>query len=884
VTSEELRQAFLDFFVARGHEIVRSASLIPHGDPTLLFTSAGMVPFKPYFLGRERPPATRLTSIQRCFRTTDIESVGDATHQTFFEMLGNFSIGDYFKREAIPWAWRFVTETLGIPRDRLWNTVFLDDDDAFNLWVEQGQRPDRIKRYGVEEGNYWFSGDVGPCGPCSEIYYDFGAGTGCLQPECEPSHSCGRFLEIWNIVFTAFNLHEDGSQSPLPAPNIDTGAGLERIASVLQHKGPGIASDYETDLLKPLVEAAVRLSSREYGSDAESDRAFRVVADHARAITFLLADGVLPGNEGRGYVLRRILRRSVYFGRRTGMSQGAIVQMVEAVLDKMSGVYPYLIERRPSIVSLAAQEENRFHETLERGLQRLEEVLEQLPGESKTFPGDEAFRLYDTYGLPKELTDEIAQLRGLVPDDSGFEAAMERQREQARSRGTFSAASLVEASQFAALGVSTGFVGYERLSETSEIVALGRSSEAVGRLEAGDRGWLVLGSTPFYAEGGGQVGDAGTIKSSAGTLIVEDTQRREGGVIVHYGYVSEGALEVGDSAEALVDPVRRNDVMRNHTGTHMLHAALREVLGPHAHQAGSLVAPDRLRFDFTHAGQMSAEELLAVERLANDVVRRDDSVSTAVSDYDDAIKSGALAFFGEKYGDEVRVVTIANIDGQQYSSELCGGTHVSQTGKLGFVHVVSEGGIGSGIRRIEALTGRAAERWAQDQTSLLERVSAQIGATPATLESRVAGLLSDLETERKHLADLQRAKGREQAEELLAAAEKVGPTNIVVGQTEAASTKDLRELGDLLRNRLGSAAIVLGSVVEQRPQLVVQLTPDLVDRGLKAGEIIARVSEATGGRGGGRPDSAQSGGSDPARLPEALQLARKLLIEQLTDA
>jgi alanyl-tRNA synthetase len=883
VTSEELRQAFLDFFVARGHEIVRSASLIPHGDPTLLFTSAGMVPFKPYFLGRERPPATRLTSIQRCFRTTDIESVGDATHQTFFEMLGNFSIGDYFKREAIPWAWRFVTETLGIPRDRLWNTVFLDDDDAFNLWAEQGQRADRIVRYGVEEGNYWFSGDVGPCGPCSEIYYDFGVDTGCLQPDCEPSHSCGRFLEIWNIVFTAFNLHEDGSQSPLPAPNIDTGAGLERIASVLQHKGPGIATDYETDLLKPLVDAAVRLGDRAYGADPESDRAYRVIADHARAITFLLADGVLPSNEGRGYVLRRILRRSVYFGRRTGMSHGAMGQLVEAVLDRMSGVYPYLIEQRASVLTLATQEENRFHETLERGLQRLDELLEQLPPGTKLFPGDEAFRLYDTYGLPKELTDEIAELRGLEADDAGFEAAMEHQREQARSRASFSAASLVEASQFAALGASTRFVGYERLSESSEVVALGRSNETVGRLEAGDKGWLVLASTPFYAEGGGQVGDAGTVRSASGTFIVDDTQRREGGVIVQYGYVSEGALEAGQTAEALVDPIRRNDVTRNHTGTHMLHAALREVLGPHAHQAGSLVAPDRLRFDFTHTGQMSAEELLAVERLANDVVRQDDLVSTAVSGYDDAIKGGALAFFGEKYGDEVRVVTIANPDGQQYSTELCGGTHVTQTGKLGFVRVVSEGGIGSGVRRLEALTGRAAERWIQEQASLLERVSVQIGATPATLESRVAALVSDLEAERKHIAELQREKGREHAEELLAAAERIGPTSIVIGQTEAASTRELRELGDLLRSRLGSAAVVLGSVVEQRPQLVVQLTPDLVSKGLKAGEIIARVAEATGGRGGGRADSAQSGGNDPARLPEALQLARRILTEQLSD-
>ena len=881
MTSEELRQAFLDFFVARGHEVVRSASLIPHGDPTLLFTSAGMVPFKPYFLGRERPPAPRLTSIQRCFRTTDIESVGDATHQTFFEMLGNFSIGDYFKGEAIPWAWEFVTKTLGIPPDRLLNTVYLDDDDAFNLWIAQGQRPDRIMRYGIEEGNYWFSGDVGPCGPCSEIYYDFGPDTGCREPDCEPSHSCGRFLEIWNIVFTAFNLHEDGSQTPLPAPNIDTGAGLERIVSVLQHQGPGIASDYQTDLLKPLVQAAAELGSRPYGADPDVDLAYRVIADHSRAVTFLLADGVLPGNEGRGYVLRRILRRSVYFGRRAGMGPGSMVSMVEAVVAKMADAYPYLLEQRTSIVAMTGQEEDRFHETLERGVQRLEEVLAELPSGCEVFPGEEAFRLYDTYGVPKEVTDEIAGMRGLKPDDAGFESAMERQRELARAKGGFSAAPLVEASQFAGLRVSSAFVGYDRLSDTGELLALGTQAGQTRRLETGERGWLVLASTPFYPEGGGQVGDAGSVSGPLGVFAVEDTQRREGGVIVHYGYVREGTLQQGEQAGAIVDPVRRHDTMRNHTGTHMLHAALREVLGTHAHQAGSLVAPDRLRFDFTHGRQTTPEQLLAVERLANEVVRQNEDVRTSARSYDEAIKAGALAFFGEKYGDEVRVVTIAAPEKEPFSSELCGGTHVGHTGQVGFIRVVSEGGIGSGVRRIEALTGRASERWAQEQSSLLDRVAAQVGATPATLESRVAGLVADLETERRHLAELQRGRGREQAERLLEAAERLDGTSIVIGEAESQTPKELRELGDLLRDRLGSAVVVLGTVIEQRPQFVVQLTPDLVGRGLNAGELIAQIAAATGGRGGGRPDSAQSGGLDPARLPDALRLARTLLSDRL---
>ena len=590
MTSDELRQRFLDFFVARGHQIVRSASLIPLGDPTLLFTSAGMVPFKPYFLGRESPPGRRLTSVQRCFRTTDIEMVGDPTHQTFFEMLGNFSVGDYFKAEAIPWAWEFVTTTLGLPAERLWNTVYTDDDVAYDLWRQQGQPPDRILRYGIEEGNYWYSGDVGPCGPCSEIYYDFGPDTGCGEADCQPSHSCGRFLEIWNIVFMAFNRQADGTQVALPSPNIDTGAGLERIVSVLQHEGPGIASDYETDLLRPLVEAAAALGGRVYGEDEDADLACRIIADHSRAVTFLLADGVLPANDGRGYVLRRIIRRAVYFGRRVGLGPDGFTRMVDAVIDRMSAAYPYLEDQRSAVTTITAQEEARFHDTLERGLQRLEEVLARVDRASGVFPGEEAFRLYDTYGVPKEVTDEIAALQGLQPDPGGFEEAMERQRELARRGGTFSAAGLTSESQFARLAGSTDFVGYDRLTETTEIVALGDDEGMANSLESGRRGWLALARTPFYPEGGGQVGDRGIISGPDSIFEVEDTQRREGGVLVHIGVVRRGTFKRGGRVDASVDPIRRADTMRNHTGTHLVHAALRRVLGDHAHQAGSLVS------------------------------------------------------------------------------------------------------------------------------------------------------------------------------------------------------------------------------------------------------------------------------------------------------
>lgn len=883
MTSDEIRQAFLEFFVARGHTIVRSASLIPHGDPTLLFTNAGMAPFKPYFLGREQPPSPRLTSVQRCFRTSDVDLVGDATHQTFFEMLGNFSVGDYFKKDAIPWAWQFVTQVLGIPADRLWNTVYEDDQEAYDLWLTQGQLPQRIMRYGVEEGNYWFSGDVGPCGPCSEIYYDFGADTGCGQPDCQPSHDCGRFLEIWNIVFMAFNQHENGTKTELPAPNIDTGAGLERITSVLQHRGPGIASDYETDLLRPLVEEAARLAERRYGEDERADLFYRIVADHARAITFVIADGALPGNEGRGYVLRRVLRRAVYFARQGGMPQGSLVRMSEAVIERMRGAYPYLLDQQQTIVSVVGQEERRFHETLDRGLERLDDVLNSLPAGACVFPGDEAFRLYDTFGVPKELTDEIAAMRGLRVDDAAFEDAMERQRELARTRASFSAATLTGGSLFAGLGAGGRFVGYDRVAAPSEVVALGRDSELSSRLEAGDRGWVVLTQTPFFPEGGGQVGDSGVIRSETGSFAVDDTQRREGGVIVHYGQLQDGSLGVGQTVEASVDSRRRVDTMRNHTGTHLLHAALRDVLGPHARQAGSLVAPERLRFDFTHGQATTPEQLLAVERLVNQEVRDDAAVQARVSTYDEAIATGALAFFGEKYGDEVRVITIAAEGERPFSAELCGGTHVSHTGQIGLLRIVSEGGIGSGVRRVEALTGRASEFWVQQQAELLDRVAAQIGATPANLEARVAGLMAELESERRRLAAFQRERSREQAARLLSNAEERDGTRLIVADVEAGSAKDLREMGDLLRGRLGSAAIVLGALLDERPQFVVQLTPDLVRRGLNAGRIVGQIAGAAGGRGGGRPDSAQSGGSDPRRMAEALELARHLLREQVSS-
>jgi alanyl-tRNA synthetase len=656
VKTDEIREAFLNFFEEREHARRPSAPLIPVDDPTLLFTNAGMVPFKPYFMGRAEPPSRRMTTVQRCFRTTDIEDVGDSSHHTFFEMLGNFSVGDYFKEQAIPWAWEFCTRVLKLDPERLHATVYLDDDEAYALWHETiGLPEERIWRYGEEEGNYWFSGDVGPCGPCSELHFDFGEQESC-GPDCQPSHGPDhRWLEIWNLVFMSFMQHEDGSRTPLPQKNIDTGAGLERLARAVQN----VPTTYETDGLRHLTDTATGLIDRRYGEDPRVDLVARVVVDHARAAAYLIHDGVLPSNEGRGYVLRRMLRRAVFFGRSAGMPEGFLVRMGEAVIEDGVERLATLADHRRLILSTLRREEDQFRRTLERGISRFEDLLGELP-EGGVIPGEEVFRLYDTYGLPKELTVEMAQSRGWSVDEEGFERALEEQRERGRADSAFVLSRDELADTYAKLrGHGERFLGYDHLALDTHITGLIRESHLVERVEEGEEIGVVLAETPFYPEGGGQVGDSGAIEADTGRLEVLDTQRVESGVIVHRARVVAGSVAVNDQVHARVDPARRRDAARNHTGTHLLHAALRSVLGEHVRQMGSLVAPDRLRFDYSHTEATNPEQRDHVRELVNEHIRRDIAVQTRVTSFDEAVGAGALAFFGDKYGDTVRSRTTA---------------------------------------------------------------------------------------------------------------------------------------------------------------------------------------------------------------------------------
>jgi alanyl-tRNA synthetase len=1009
-SADRIRKTFLRFFEERGHKVVPSSPLVPFGDPTLLFTTAGMVQFKPYFEGRAQPPSRRLTTVQKCFRTSDIDSVGDASHLTFFEMLGNFSVGDpsassspeanpppaegqapsagsgqgYFKEGAIPWAWELVTEVIGLPKERLWAAVYRDDNEAWDLWRKVGVPTKRMRRYG-EEDNYWFSGDIGPCGPCSEIYYDFGPTPGCPecdrgachpQVDCRDEHGVPRFLELWNLVFMTYFQHEDGSRTDLPGKNIDTGAGLERWAAVLQGGGKRM-SVYETDLFRPIIAKVEELSGRKYGEDAAADRAMRIVAEHARAAAFLIADGVMPSNEGRGYVLRRIMRRAVYMSYTLGRETAILGDVVRRAMDTMADRYRELLTGAPVVVSAAQAEDKGFRRTVGRGrgalvgdfggapglLAFVRKNLQEAPSHSATWAtkqtpleevfgsellptalkrefltlhrrllgpkwweaapedlqraatlplsitGQAVFLLWDTYGFPPELTKEIALSAGFAMEgdvDGEFNRLLEAQRERARAASRFGGGQEEREKAYAALShLQTRFIGYDTLRHETTVAAIVAGADVVESAQEGDEVELVLHETPFYPEGGGQVGDQGIIEVRASNLElrtssfeVTDTQWAREGVIVHRGRVVEGRIAVNDAVVAQVDAEKRRDTMRNHTATHLLQAALRRVLGTHVRQSGSLVAPDHLRFDFTHMEALKPEEVLAVQRLVNEKIREDIEVHPDEKGYEEAIAGGALAFFGEKYSDRVRVVEIAEQPGTEehvglpagqagpsggrYSMELCGGTHCRSTGEIGSFIIVREESIGAGLRRIEAVTGRGAEEYVQAQRDLLERLSRRAGVTPADLETKVASLLEELEAERRRAQALERDAARRAAETLLAGAERIDGAAVVAGQVPAASFEVMREAGDWLRDRLGSAVLVLGAVFGERPNFVAMITPDLTARGLHAGELVKRVAAVTGGGGGGRPEMAQAGGKDPGRLEEALGLARKLARESLS--
>ena len=886
---DDIRRSFLQFFEERGHRRMQSAPLVPIGDPTLLFTSAGMVPFKPYFMGAAEPPSPRMTSVQKCFRTTDIDAVGDTSHLTFFEMLGNFSIGDYFKREAISFAWEYLTGVLDMAPERLWITVYVDDDEAAGYWREEGVPESRIMRYGVAEGNYWFSGDVGPCGPCSELHYDFGEQDGCprcADGTCHPAIECGRFLEIWNLVFMAFFQHEDGSKTPLPSQNIDTGAGLERLAWVVQNQ----RSVYETDVFSPILARVGELTDKRYGEDETTDRAMRVVAEHGRAVTFLIGDGMLPGNEGRGYVLRRELRRAVYFAGTLGPDRPFLEDVAAAVIAQMGHAYPEIERQRDFIRRVVRLEEQRFRETIHRGMALLDETIAGMAGD--TIAGADVFKLYDTYGLPRELTAEIAAGHGLAIDDAGYERAMEEQRTRARKRARFTLKE--EGAAYGDLAISeTRFVGYERLSVETTLAGIIGGGGVVETAEQGDAIELFLVETPFYGEGGGQVGDTGAIAGPNGKAEVLDTvhEGHAGALYAHRARVTEGWLSQGDAVAAEVDAVRRTDIRRNHTATHLLQAALRTVLGDHIRQAGSLVAPDRLRFDFTHVEAVKAEKLREVQRLVNKKLRGDLPVQTRETAYDRAIEEGIVAFFGEKYGNEVRVVEVLE-DGpattapeaSRFSAELCGGTHVRATGEIGAFIIVNESSIGAGVRRIEALTGRSSEQHVERQAGSIESMARALSTAPAELESRVTALLRDLEAERRKAQHLERQMGTQSVEGLLERVRQVDGVAVLATKAPATSAEVLREVGEQLLARLESGVIVLGAEIGDRPSFIAMVSADLTARGLSAVDLVRGAAALTGGGGGGRPEMAQAGGKDASRMDEALATVEGLVRERLAPA
>ncbi len=881
MTGDEIREAFLSYFENNGHLRVASSSLIPVGDPTLLLTNAGMVQFKPYFVGESEPPNRRLTSSQKSFRTVDIDEVGDSTHLTLFEMLGNFSIGDYFKKEAIDFGLEFVTKGLGLPQERFYATVYLDDDESFELWEQAGVPAERIYRFG-DEDNWWGpAGLEGPCGPCSELHYDFGRDRGCGHADCAPNctrvmnddgDACNRFVELWNLVFMQFYHHLDGSRPPLPAPSVDTGMGLERAVVIMQ----GVSTIYQTDLFTPLIRKVEELTAKSYGTDHGTDYAMHVVAEHARSATFLIADGVVPGNEGRGYVLRRVIRRAIRHGWRLGLEGAFLGEIAQAAIDVMGDAYPEQRNHRDFILTVIKLEEERFQQAFQNGYAVLTDALVGV----RTLPGEAVFRLWDTYGFPVEMTQEIAREQGVDVDLEGFEREMDAQRERARSGvGEKFGGDRAKIRVYESLGVGvTRFLGYEQTTASSVVVGLIAGDQAVGEAARGQDVEVVLLETPFYPEGGGQIGDSGELSGPKGKIEVRDTQLVMPDLIVQFGTVTEGQVAVGDSVEAEVYPVRREDTARNHTATHLLHAALRQVLGSHVRQAGSLVTPDRLRFDFSHVQPVTEDEMWQVQSLVNEKIRQNVEIVRREETYTDAIRLGALAFFGDKYGDKVRLVEMGN--GAPFSFEVCGGTHVERTGEVGAVYVLGESSIGAGTRRIEAVGGPAAERLVWERFGREDSLAAKLQTTAPEIEGRVQSLLDELDGLRRQHAALERKVSLEAASELLDRKQDVDGVTVLAARTVASSADSLREVGDWLRDKLGSGVVVLGSVLEDRPMLVAMVTPDLVKKGFDAREIARDAGKVIQGGGGGRPDVAQAGGKRADKLDEALSLVPELVREK----
>ncbi len=860
--SSEIRQQFLDFFASKGHQVVASSSLVPHDDPTLLFTNAGMNQFKDVFLGFDKRPYTRATTSQKCVRAggkhNDLENVGyTARHHTFFEMLGNFSFGDYFKRDAIKYAWELLTEVYKLPKEKLMVTVYAEDDEAYDIWhKEVGVPADKIVRIGDNKGaryasdNFWMMGDTGPCGPCTEIFYDHGD-KHWGGPPGSPEEDGDRFIEIWNNVFMQFNRDEAGVMHPLPKPSVDTGMGLERISAVLQ----GVHANYEIDLFQALIAAAARETS-----DADMNSpSLKVLADHIRACSFLIADGVIPGNEGRGYVLRRIIRRAIRHGYKLGARAAFFHKMVLDLVAEMGEAYPELKENQAKVVATLKQEEDRFFATIEHGMAILDSELADMAAKGATvFNGETAFKLHDTYGFPLDLTADICRERNVTVDGAAFDAAMARQKEQARAAGKFKMAVALDYA-----GEETTFHGYESLDAKGKVLALYKDGTAVKELNEGDLGVVVLDNTPFYAESGGQCGDRGELKGVGGIFAVEDTLKIQAAVFGHHGVLKTGKLAVGQEVAARVDAVSRAATARNHSVTHLMHKALRQVLGGHVQQKGSQVDPDKTRFDFAHSQPMTAEEIREVEEIVNAEILANTATDSRVMAIDDAQKSGAMMLFGEKYGDEVRVVAIGS------SKELCGGTHVGRTGDIGLFKIVSEAGVAAGVRRVEAITGNNALAYVQVQESRVQGVSALLKTTPEEIAERVVGIMDNVRALEKELARLKSKLAASQGDDLLGQAVDVKGAKVLAAVLEGADATALRETMDKLKDKLKSAAIVLSSVADGKVTLIAGVTADLTGK-VKAGELVNMVAQQVGGKGGGRPDMAQAGGTQPENLPAAL--------------
>lgn len=870
--TSEIRQKFLSFFESRGHQVVPSSSLVPANDPTLLFTNAGMVQFKDVFTGKETRPYKRAVSSQRCVRAggkhNDLENVGyTARHHTFFEMLGNFSFGDYFKREAIAYSWELLTQVFGLPAEKLWVTVYHEDDEAYNIWANDiGVPTERIIRIGDDEGgryssdNFWQMADTGPCGPCSEVFYDHGPEI-WGGPPGSPDEDGDRYIEIWNLVFMQYDRAADGTMTPLPKPCVDTGMGLERVAAVLQN----VHSNYEIDLFQALIRGA----ARETGVTDLGNDSLKVIADHIRACGFLVVDGVIPGNEGRGYVLRRIIRRALRHGYKLGQKGLFFHKLVPDLIEQMGQAYPELVAQQDRIAQVLRQEEERFSATLEHGMAILDGALVDIkPG--GTLDGQTLFTLYDTYGFPVDLTADICRERQVNVDLDGFDAAMERQREQARAAGKFKEAETVTYS-----GVSTQFTGYEQLQTSGRITALYLGGTQVNTLEAGQEGIVVLDTTPFYAESGGQVGDTGVLTADGVQFDVNDTRKIQSQVFGHYGTVRTGNLSVGDTVTASVDVARRTDTIRNHSATHLMHHALRQVLGQHVQQRGSLVDAERTRFDFAHDAPLTAEQISEVERLVNAEIMANHDVAVRNMPYEEAVEGGAMALFGEKYDDVVRVLDIG------FSRELCGGTHVQRTGDIGLFKIIAEGGVAAGVRRVEAITGNRAFQWMVNTHNTLQQAASLVKAQPATLVERIEALqgqVRTLERERDQLrSKLDSARGSELIDQAIALP---GDAKLLVAAVEGVDPKGLRAMADQAKDKLKSAVVMLASVLDGRVNLVAGVTHDLTDQ-IKAGELVGMVARQVGGKGGGRPDMAMGGGTSAQDLPAALDSTKDWVLQRL---